>query len=179
MQIGVIGVSKGEELTALIYQKMYAQLLSHLNEIPNATLISGGAAWSDHLAVFAYLQNYVSALELHLPCVYQLNNNCFHDNGSTDWRVNPGKLANEYHKVFSRVIYGNEYETLNQIGSAISKGAKAIYYHGFHARNLMIAQASQLLIAFTLEQGEPTKGGTAHTWKNCHNKKLFISISKL
>ena len=179
MQIGVIGIAKSDELTALLYQKMYAQLLSYLNNFQDVTLISGGAAWSDHLAVFAYLQNYVIALELHLPCVYDLERKCFHDNGSTDWRVNPGGLANSYHKTFSMIIYGNESETLNQIWLAINKGAMVIYYDGFHARNLVIGNRSKLLIAFTLEEGAPTRGGTGHTWKNCNNNKISVSIGKL
>jgi len=147
---------------------------SHIsNQWSNIHLISGGAAWCDHIAIYLYLKHLDSHLTLHFPCKWDSTQKRFINNGQSHWAANPGKLANSYHRSFTQKI---SEDTLGQIQLAIDKGA-IIYdhYKGFHDRNSAVGK-SQHMIAFSFSQtNEPTDGGTSHTWKHskCPNKKHF------
>ena len=138
-------------------------------------LVSGGAAWSDHVAVFLYLKHPGSHLILHLPCQWDYCNHQLADNGNYQWTVNPGKLANSLHFNFQKEIKKN---TLQQIQLAINQGATIFdHYKGFFDRNIQVGK-SQYLIAFSFSQtNEPTDGGTFHTWKNSQSKnKIHFTL---
>ena len=140
-------------------------------------LVSGGAAWSDHVAVFLYLKHPEANLILHLPCRWDHCNNRLIDNGKYQWTTNPGKLGNTLHYNFQKEIKEN---TLQQIQLAIDQGATIFdHYKGFHDRNLEVGK-SQYLIAFSFShRNEPTDGGTAHTWKNSKSEnKIHFTLTK-
>lgn len=142
------------------------------------SLVSGGAAWSDHLAIHLHLKHNESKLTLHFPCKWDKEKTQYLDNGFYHWSKNPGKTANTYHKQFGKKIGEN---TLQQIQLALSNGATCIdTYAGFHDRNKAVGQC-QYMLAFSFGEGEsPTDGGTSHTWKlsKCISK-LHCSIPKL
>ena len=128
----------------------------------SVTLISGGAALSDHVAIDLFLKGLVKNLILHLPCKWDEKRCCHYDNGDDDWKTNPGKLSNSLHEQFSKQLQKN---SLNEIQLAIDKGATVIIGKGYFDRNLKIAKESQGLIAFTFDT-EMTPG-TKHTWDHC------------
>lgn len=147
-------------------------------------LYSGGAALSDHVAVDLFNEGYVRHLTIYSPCKWSSNsglmdkiNNTsgsqFHDNGLYDWRVNPGKTANYYHREFSKQL--NKH-SLAEIDWAIIKGAIFDVSNGFHQRNSKIAFCDYL-IAYGIEKGdEPKDGGTQDTWNKCTAPKVYIQI---
>jgi len=142
-------------------------------------LISGGAAFSDHIAVALFLKHPDSKLILYLPCPWDTTQ--YHDTGSSDWCVNPGRISNKYHTEFTTKI---GYNSLLQIEEAHKKGAILdTTGRGFHSRNLKVSNC-QILIAFTSATGNepPSDGGTSHTWKasNKYNPfKVHIPLSSL
>ena len=98
--VSIIGTSgRKESLNLELYKKMILStktFLENLN-LDYIILVSGGAAWSDHIAVTLFLnrQNYnlnIKELRLYLPCQFDMETKRFYDNGSKDWRVNPGKV---------------------------------------------------------------------------------------
>ena len=68
-------------------------------DLSSAHLVSGGAAWSDHVAVELFLSDEYDGLTLHMPCKWIRKEH--YDNGSYSWQTNPGKLANSCHRKFS------------------------------------------------------------------------------
>jgi 1-aminocyclopropane-1-carboxylate deaminase/D-cysteine desulfhydrase-like pyridoxal-dependent ACC family enzyme len=143
----------------------------------DVTLVSGGAAWVDHIAVVEYLSGKYGGLELHFPCKFI--DGKYEDNGAYNWQNNPGKSANLYHKHFSTKIKHN---SLEDIQNVIKDNNVNIYdhYNGFHERNKAVGKVD-VLIAFTFSStNKPKPGGTLHTW-NCSNasKKIHVSLSSL
>jgi hypothetical protein len=140
--------------------------------------VSGGAAWADHVAVSLFLSGHVDMLELHLPCPFDMANRRFQDDGTRDFRTNPGGTANYYHRQFSAKMGGN---TLDGIRRAIDSGAIVKIGDGFHGRNKRVAQ-SQHMLAFTFGDGDvPKDGGTKHTWDSAPDwcQRVHVSLSSL
>src|SRR5579883_288211 len=107
--IGTAGRSH-KDPTSAMYGKMIASAINYLRTIPgNIILVSGGAAWSDHVAVHLYLQRQqyslpIVELRLYLPCAFDLTTKRYVDTVASDWRVNPGIISNTYHQQFSHAI---------------------------------------------------------------------------
>ena len=133
---------------------------------PITTLVSGGAAYADHVAVKLYLDNKVPHLRLFLPCAF--DGGSYYDNGKSGYD-NPGGTCNHYHHVFQRTTNIN---SLTQILVAKNKGAELINVEkGFYARNVLVAK-SDFLLAMTFGNGNEVKdGGTAHTVK-CYLERV-------
>lgn len=139
-------------------------------------LVSGGAAWSDHVAVRLFAKGCADSLTLHLPC--KLDGNKFYDSGSYSYKTNPGRSANKYHAQFSKAIGNN---SIGEIHEAIENGAKVVVHNGFFARNNSVAKSDHI-IAFTKSTtNTPAKGGTLHTWNKVGNmgKRYHISLKML
>jgi hypothetical protein len=161
--ISIIGTAGRKEdaqkLGSLTYSKMVHAVKSVLTK-PNHTLVSGGAAYSDHIAVSLFLAKECSKLRLYLPCGFDLDKCQFYDDGTFDWRTNPGGTANYYHREFSK-IRGKS--SLEEIALAIDLGAEVIIEPGFFGRNTKVAQ-SDGVIALTFGNGAVIKdGGTNDT----------------
>lgn len=130
------------------------------------TLVSGGAAGADHLAVLL-ASELGYPLELHLPCPWDPEKKAYRDSGERNWRTNPGGTSNHYHRLFSKACFqGVENRSLEHIDQALkSPSVRAIVGSGFFERNSEVAKADRIL-AFTFGPGEtPADGGTLDTWK--------------
>ena len=154
-------------LNAVIYRECEDVLRLLLPEITRTEdeiyhLVSGGAAWADHLAVRYFLASRDSSLTLHLPCAFE--NGKFVDNGSRDWRMNPGNICNYFHRKFSE---STGIDSLGELADVIAtEGCTVTVSKGFHARNSLMAK-SDALVAFTFGEGATVKdGGTADTCKS-------------
>jgi len=129
------------------------------NNYPITHLVSGGAAWADHVAVRLFLDKKASRLRLFLPCEW--DNGSFKDNGSDDFKVNPGRTANRLHKSFQTRTQIN---SLTEIHIAKAEGAELIEVtKGFFARNALVAKSDFLLAMTFGHEHEVKEGGTAHT----------------
>jgi len=146
----------------------------------NVQLVSGGAAWADHVAVSLFLMYQPKVeLQLYLPCEWDGEARTFVDDGTRNWRTNPGGTANSYHRRFSDRM-GKE--TLHGIDSAFNLGATKQVIPGFKARNAGPA-SSDYLLAFTWGEGDvPKDGGTKDTWDKAHQfegTRLHIPLISL
>jgi len=176
MRIGIIGTAgrKDDEprMSKQLYNRMVMEAMLKIYEHEIVGLISGGAAWSDHIAVSIYLMNFVNvkSLTLHLPAEFD---------GKEFKGSSSAKTANYYHSLFSKKMGGN---TLLGIEKARAIGANLITYNDFKTRNLAIAEESDILIAFTFnndDQPKP-KSGTLHTWNNSKAfKKIHVNLFDL
>lgn len=177
-KVAIIGTA-GRDKTKVMSLGMWNWMIAQAKDIikPDAHLVSGGAAWADHIAVHLFLTGYASELTLHLPAP-------INDKG---WFEGPLKsaasAANYYHGMFSVVI--NKH-TIGEIVLAsrmpnchgtvepVAPGYAAMY-----VRNAKVAMADQLL-AFTFGEGDvPADGGTKDTWDKCKGQKLHVSIPDL
>jgi len=140
----------------------------------NIALVSGGAAWSDHIAVRIFLQKQVSSLTLYLPCTLKVEGNISFENRNSSDKT--GTTANYYHQQFSQATHC---DSLSEIREAIQKGAIAdTSAKGFHARNTLIAKAPNL-VALSWGKHAPEDGGTLNTWKKCPGNKYHISMTSI
>lgn len=185
--LAVIGTagrgSDAKQLTPELYDHMYEKLIETLSEWQVASVASGGAAYADHLAVRAFLDGYCRELLLLVPAPF--DGKMFIPNPSVQF--NPGRTLNHYHEAFSRTC---GVDSRKQLAKAIAVGAKVSVVEGFHNRNMEVARAAELLVAFTFGNknsragnGEVVSdfyegdagfdhpasaglkdGGTAHTW---------------
>jgi hypothetical protein len=157
--IGTAGRDKNYPMTKKLWECMLSDIRQRVS--PDDILVSGGAAWADHLAVVMYLENNVAGLRLHLPAPW--NNKKFDGYYGTS-----GGAANYYHKKFSSIV---EINSLEQIQEAINKGAEitiepmANGYGAMFARNKKVADESTSMLAYTFGEGNvPDDGGTKVTW---------------
>jgi hypothetical protein len=176
VKIGIIGTAGRNtdiyQLNKNIYEKSIAAVKTICQNLDpkDITLISGGSAWMDHIAVSLYLNNYISKLELCLPCEWDYNNHQFKSIGSsTDWKINPAYYINYLHRRFSEKIGHN---TLDDLEQAI-KTCHVNIYDGFHSRNNEIAKCDWL-IAFGLTN-ELSDGGTKYTYNLCKGGRIYIN----
>jgi len=129
------------------------------NNYPISHLVSGGAAWADHIAVKLFLDNKVPNLKLFTPCLFE--GGSYYDNGNTDPFSNPGGTINYYHKKFQSRTNIN---SLSEIQVAQAKGAELInVMKGFHARNSLVSKSDFLLAMTFGNKNEVKSGGTADT----------------
>lgn len=171
MTMAIVGTARTlPGMTDELFQKM---CLHALKNVKTNHLVSGGAAWSDHVAValfLAYPERFT--LTLHLPCKW---NGRYEDSGKYDWKTNPGRTSNIYHEQFSKAV---KRESLQDIDRAIKLGAKVQVHNGFHARNDVIAKASYML-AYSWDKLEPIEGGTAYTWRKCKGQRSHVCLNSL
>jgi hypothetical protein len=170
---------------------------------PTDVLISGGAAWSDHVAVQLFLDGKVGGLVLHLPGELmmkevpgetprlQFDNLGFMTSGST---------ANLYHDQFAKALGLQPGDTIAQLQQAIDKGAVVTFGNGasptrssdteissFIARNRWIAQdatSGMITLSFDPTPNGPNDGGTGHAvreHKRWHPdaKQFHLDIRKI
>ncbi len=136
-------------------------LLEQLAEsnYPISHLVSGGAAWADHVAVRLFLDKKAPHLRLFLPATWE--GNAYADTGERDPFKNPGGTANYYHKLFQSATL---IHSLYEIQVAKQQGAELIpVAKGFYARNALVAKSDFLLACTFGNEHEVKDGGTADT----------------
>lgn len=177
--VGIIGSAGRKQkdrqcLTKLAYKRMCTEAERIITDEfkldwSHVTLVSGGAAWSDHVAVTLFEKHKTCKLQLFFPCEFK--NNVFVSNST----------ANQYHAQFSRVMDMN---SRLQLTTAMGKQGCEVDMtsQGFLDRNTRIAKKSQFMIAFTRNGAEPNDGGTGNTWSKCTmdiTQRRVVSISGL
>jgi len=182
-KVGIAGSAgrkeDAEKLDRHIWLKMRDKVMDYLdNNIPEdydqVCLISGGAAWSDHLAVSIFNSGYSFGktkpcdLVLCLPCYFRSAE--FDTSRGTANQRKTAHTANYYHDKFEEKTGEH---SLQQIYIALQNGAHQMVRDGFFERNKEVAKlATDLLLAFTFKQGnEPKQGGTLHTWRMSRAKE--------
>lgn len=176
MRVAVIGTAgrKGDadQLSWELYQRMVHATARHVSLEDD--LQSGGAAYSDHIAVLLYLAGCARSLTLYLPERFDLHRACF---GGPE-HSGDGSVANYYHRSFSRRI--GVPNTMENIRDAVTKGAQIVVVPGFKARNIPVGECDKL-VAFTFGRGDrPRDGGTLHTWEHSTaGTKIHIPIASL
>jgi len=175
MKIAIIGsAGRGMDqayVTKTVWEKMVKKALWIIRnhwEIPKeeTNLISGGAAFADHVAVSLFLLEEADTLDLELPTTWDWGSKCFLDTGTQS----PGRVANYWHRQFSKKIAPgrSENQSLETLDSLLEHSRVSYRtYDGFKARNLAVANCDRL-IAFTFYDGNKPKpgSGTVHTWNN-------------
>lgn len=188
--IGTAGRDKDPEIQRLmgydLYVAMYRRALKEIDSMAEGRpveLVSGGAAWADHIAVSLLLNDEVAGLRLHLPAKWAGTR------FSEDRKE--GRTANYYHKRFAERMRadGHPHSSLNDLAKAIKDPrTTVIEYHdapgsSFHARNATVAAEAEWILAFTWGTGRvPADGGTKHTWEQSTlpaDRKRHVSLWNL
>lgn len=202
--LAIIGTAgRKEDQDKLIgenYQRMVEasiKLMIHLKIDPqNLTLVSGGAAWSDHVVVTLALMGVVpyEKVTIHLPA--ELTEGGFE--GDNEWSSKVASTANYYHKLFSRKVGISSISELVRIRDL---GATLIVDKGgFKSRNTKVANAvsgNGILLAYTFGNGLTDQdpwtirsfnpdvtadqaglkdGGTADTFNKCKSRKFHCRL---
>lgn len=181
MIMGVIGTAGRGGLHKLFSANRMDKMVAVVKDLATKNkvtgLISGGAAFSDHVAVIVALELNLP-IELALPTKYNLDTGWFLDSGVRDFKTNPGGTANYYHRLMEEVT-GGKYNS-KQIGEAYAKGLATLYaYNGFFARNSVVAAKANILVAFTFsDDNNPADGGTKDTWDKCSGTKIHYRLAK-
>lgn len=149
----LLTLSKWTEMKRLIYRFVKDHGFTHV--------ISGSAPYADHLSVGLFNADLIDSLTLALPCTFSWENARFVD-GHEPFR--PGTRLNSLHAQFSEMIGKS---SLQEIKTAIYKGAEVVQRNGFHARNEVVAERATHMIAFTFgARNIVANGGTAHTCRS-------------
>lgn len=174
-------------LTTRLWEAMLADVRSRVRQ--DDILISGGAAWADHLAVHAFLQGWVSGLELYLPAPMREDRNGNEPSFAGPWKSS-GDAANYYHGRF-RAATGvrslwdllRVYRISTQPLAHVKWFAQAVApgYAAMHVRNGKIAARCTEMVAYTFgPHDEPVDGGTAQTWRLApHAKRVHVPLGLL
>jgi hypothetical protein len=174
---GIIGTAgRGSDIRPLAdNEDMFWKMRNSVRRIiqsllaPNEqyAVVSGGAAWGDHLAVSLFLHLEPKELILHLPCEFK--------DGEFKSEDKVADVANHYHRLFSDIAWQNSNRSLTEIEQAIEYGATVTVSHGFFTRNVLVARDADYLIALTFGNKDVLKdGGTSHTMGLFHLKKDMI-----
>jgi hypothetical protein len=161
--VGIIGTAgrgaDAKRLSGFMYERMYSVAKDIIGP-RYVDLVSGGAAWSDHIAVKLFLYSPMNpGLSLELPTIFHGGK---YEEGKLYDGFDVGRISNHYHRQFSIAA---KCDSLQEIQEAINRGARTTIGRGFFNRNLQIAKADTM-IAFTFGNKEKLKdGGTAHTAK--------------
>lgn len=160
--IAVIGFSgrrvAGQLLTRELYDSMVGRIERYVTDLlrldwQNVRLVSGGAAWADHIAVTLFAAHPEAQLVLYMPCSFDVEHARFSMNG-----------VNVLHKDFTDAV---GFSSLQQLSDAQARGATFdTSSAGFLERNVLVAAAADHLVALTWSRGDQpeARSGTLHTW---------------
>lgn len=178
LKVAVIGTagrgSDFDRLSPFDFGRMCNTVRGILNDITKEPyLVSGGAAWADHVAVNLYNLGIVNYLDLHLPAKWDYTEGWFEQTAA-------GITSNKYHQRFSAKV---GISSLNELELALSR-CRSTVSNGFFARNNDVAKA-QAVIALTFGDGSKLKdGGTANTFqqylnnlKGCKNVSFHVDLN--
>lgn len=157
----------GNRLTKHHFQGMLECARSVMFRFPDQidTLVSGGAAWSDHIAVRLFLNKEVPKLNLYFPTHFNMEIDQYDEYPLNDWEkkrgFSTGQVSNWLHSKFSKTM---EIDSRHEITMALQQGATGVTIAGgFYGRNTQVAKAD-IILAMTFGQKEFLKdGGTCDT----------------
>jgi hypothetical protein len=157
--------------TAIMFAEMDIENLWRL-EWKDVTLVSGGAAFCDHIAVRLFLKykDQGCKLVLCLPAPWDPKKKRFSERFSALSKVSCAQTANMYHRKFADKT---NVCSLMELDEAISNGATVKVSNGFFGRNATIANMADYMCAFTFGEHGPKEGGTCFTWQK------FVSENKI
>lgn len=173
LRVGIIGTAGRDPkrpMSRQLYVAMFRKAKEWLREIAKdrpVIAVSGGAAWSDHLAVSLMLAGEVQGLRLHLPVPFVREAVRFSESRDE------GRIANYYHDLFTAALSatGLPHSSLRDLLKVFTLPTTAVASYSrsqgssFKARNLVVAAEAERLLAFTWgDGGEPMDSGTLHTW---------------
>jgi len=182
--IGICGSAARHNTHHKIDEKVLTKLIESIYNIlhqyqNNCIVVSGGAAFVDHIAVSLFLQNKISNLYLALPAAFDFNKHCYIDH-------NDGKISNYYHNLYSKqlqLIYNvNNYNSLYELNQVLqhgnNNGQNCTYSvcSNFKARNMIVARSNILIAA---SWGDKPSGGTLYTYNNHNGIKHYINLYDL
>ena len=185
--LGIIGTAgrkdDAKRLTKDTYQMMLEKAVMTIQDLNHRhyhvdELVSGGAAWSDHIAVSLFRRKIVKKLTLCLPSPWNSSAVQFVDSVLLPDHGCDANTANYYHRQFSKVV---GFDSLAQLDQAIaSPGCTTIVGNGFKARNSEIAKRADAILAMTFGSGHTVKprSGTADTmrkWRKLHTDEPDLS----
>ena len=173
--IGTAGRKDDASRLTLAHYRAMCVLAKQIMADHGATkLISGGAAWADHVAVTIALEGAIPLpdLTLYLPAPFSRT-------AGFDRRSKDGSTAVYYHQTFktrTRINYVHDFDKAIEGGAVVK-----VNLDGFFARNAEVAAAADIVLAFTFGKGAPwlpavfpagtraseaglKDGGTAHTF---------------
>lgn len=178
--IGTAGRSNKELLSPKLWAAMKENAQSNIQDLGVNHLVSGGAAWADHLAVWAFNNALCSSLTLCLPAPFDVNSQRFVQ--KKPFEKSAANASNYYHEMFTKQINEN---TLAQLAQAIERGATVIAephslgYGALFARNKKVANLSNLgVLAYSFCEGDtPSSSGTLSTWKQINSEmKIHVNL---
>lgn len=187
LRVAVIGTAgrrdDKDRLTRELYSLMRKDFETHLEYLHQSSpdslihLVSGGAAYADHLAVCYFLYGRMKVgLELHLPAPFDIDTEMYQNITGTGYK-DPGAVSNYYHDLFSKNI-GRP--SRKELALALCLGVPHSISDGFNARNRRVADVD-VIIAYTFGSHSSFRlcdspnsssaaglkdGGTAHTWQH-------------
>ena len=174
MKIAIIGTAGRDKSKPMTIQTWNWMLDVSRELVPSGThLVSGGAAWADHIAVQLFIEGHAGNLTLHLPAPLT-------SNGYIGEYGTSGGAANYYHSRFSNVIGVNTFEQLMECAlhenctgtmQEVAEGYGAMF-----VRNKAVVQElnpkTDFMFAFTFGTNGVADGGTKQTWD------MFDSVNK-
>jgi len=149
--IGTAGRSGG--LLPSHWEFMIRKTREHIQAIVATRLVSGGAAWSDHVAVELHKEGI--PLRIHIP----------------KEGTRAAGTTRYYHEKFARIRGLDPLVTLTEVNNV----KDVVYYEGpgsspFFTSNSVVAKEADYLLAFTMDLPGKVSGGTGDTWKKFLSK---------
>lgn len=206
MNVAIIGTAgrkdDAEKLDKSSFTRMTDATIFILNslklDLSSTKVISGGAAWADHIAVELVLKGLIVPENLTLYLPTDLGEFAFYGKDmNSDKSAN---IANYYHSRFSNVIKRDSIQEIIEVGK---RGTILVPGDGiFHSRNSDVAKSvipDGVLIAFTFGDPKSTQpewtarqfypntsakeaglkdGGTADTWKKAKCVKFHVRLGE-
>lgn len=187
--VAIIGTAGRKDDAAKLDRRAWEMMLSMAHNAAKrfnaTTLVSGGAAWADHLAVRLHAEGVAPNLTLHMPALFDKGQ--YLDTGFQS----AGGTANYYHRQFRK---NAGVDGLIEIMAALGRpGVRTTVSRGFKERNTLVASAD-IVLAFTFGSNQAAvsefapglpgytdaqaaglkPGGTADTWNKARQARLKI-----
>ena len=174
IRVAVIGTAdRQDQLNMDDFERMKVTTLCAIQELgynpEEVVLVSGGAPYADHVAVWLYLNGKVAGLHLHLPGKLVSDSERTYLTDS-----NACVTFSRYHARFKEKT---GLDGMAQIKQAIDQGASVKEYSGYFERNRAVAADCDALVAVHTIHKHPSlqsSGGTAYTFKQAAVPKLYI-----
>lgn len=171
VRVAIVGTAgrkgDGPKMSRALYGAMLREawdfLCEEFEDFTQVKLVSGGAAWADHVAVSLYRLGQqrnrpFAGLELHFPCPF-INSRFV---GYTPKQSRVASVAMHYHRIFSTKVNVGSLRSLQR--AIDEEDVEYTVSEGFFARNSKVADCD-VILAFTWGEGTlPKDGGTRNTW---------------